>query len=130
MLFNCHLLSCIIFDRTKGNVKPEKIVWPTNNGSVVGTEKKVVLQKGYQFDRYGLNGGSYVSPVGTPYGMRSLAPGTELKPYKTFEVVKSVRGEGSIIAPWFDQPGGGVQIKLNSTIQELLDNGSIREVIK
>jgi hypothetical protein len=87
------------------------------------------LQQGYQFDRYGLNKGSYVSPVWTPYEMRSLAPGTELKPYKTFEVVKSVRGEGSNISPWFGQPGGGVQIKLNNTIQELLDSGSIREVI-
>jgi hypothetical protein len=62
--------------------------------------------------------------------MRSLAPGTELKPYKQFEVVKPVRGEGSIIAPWFEQPGGGTQFKLNNTIQELLDNGSIIEVKK
>lgn len=77
-----------------------------------------------------MNKGSYVSPVGTTYEMRSLAPGTELKPYKVFEVVKPVRGQGSVIAPWFDQPGGGIQFKLNNTIQELLDSGRIIEVAK
>ncbi|MDF2903807.1 MAG: hypothetical protein K0S25_1445, partial [Bacillus sp. (in: firmicutes)] len=108
----------------------EKIVWPPNDGGILGTEKNIVLGKGYQFDRYGLNTGSYVAPVGTPYEMRSLAPGTELKPYKVFEVVKPVRGEGSVIAPWFGQPGGGIQIKLNNTIQELIDSGRIIEVEK
>lgn len=77
-----------------------------------------------------MNTGSYVAPVGTPYEMRSLAPGTELKPYKVFEVVKPVRGEGSVIAPWFGQPGGGMQIKLNNTIQELIDSGRVIEVKK
>lgn len=108
----------------------EKIVWPPNDGGILGTEKNIVLEKGYQFDRYGLNTESYVAPVGTPYEMRSLAPGTEFKPYKVFEVAKPVRGEGSVIAPWFDQPGGGIQIKLNNTIQELLDSGRIIEVKK
>lgn len=77
-----------------------------------------------------MNKGSYVSPVGTPYEMRSLAPGTELKPYKVFEVVKPVSGQGSVISPWFDQPGGGLQFKLNNSIQELLDSGRIIEVTK
>lgn len=77
-----------------------------------------------------MNKGSYVSPVGTPYEMRSLAPSTGLKPYKVFEVVKPVRGQGSVISPWFDQPGGGLQFKLNNSIQELLDSGRIIEVTK
>ena len=107
-----------------------KIVWPPNDGGILGTEKNIVLGKGYQFDRYGLNTGSYVAPVGTPYGIRSLASGTEFKPYKVFEVIQHVRGEGSVIAPWFDQPGGGIQIKLNNTIQELINSGKIKEVEK
>ncbi|MDF2822137.1 MAG: hypothetical protein K0R15_2585 [Clostridiales bacterium] len=31
---------------------------------------------------------------------------------------------------WFDQVGGGIQYKLNQTIQELLDGGFIKEVLK
>ncbi len=108
-----------------GNIK-----WPANNGAIEGTEKNVVLQKGYQFDRYGKNSGSYVSPVDTPFEMRSLAPGTENTPYKVFEVVKPVRGQGSVIAPWFDQPGGGIQFKLNNSIDELLNSRRITEVGK
>ncbi|MCG8540992.1 MAG: TNT domain-containing protein [Clostridia bacterium] len=62
--------------------------------------------------------------------LRSLAPGTEVKPYHVYEVVKPVEGLGGKIAPWFDQSGGGIQYKLNNSIQELLDGGFIREVVK
>jgi hypothetical protein len=112
----------MIVDKTK------EIVWPPNNGAVLGTEKNVTLSKGYQFDRYGYDVGTYVSPLGTPYEKRSLAPGTEAKPYKVFEVVKPVRGEASIIAPWFDQPGGGIQFRLEDTIENLLELGKIKVV--
>lgn len=71
-----------------------------------------------------------MSPDETPCEMRSLAPGTELKPYKVFEVVKPIRGEGSIIAPWFDQPGGGIQFKLEYSIERLLELEWIKEVKK
>lgn len=39
-------------DAVKGGFKPEKIAWPPNGGAVVGTEKNVVLTKGYKFDRF------------------------------------------------------------------------------
>lgn len=34
----------------KGGTATEKIAWPPNGGAVAGTEKNVVLTKGYQFD--------------------------------------------------------------------------------
>jgi len=42
--------------------------------------------------------------VGTPYDCRSLAPGTETKPYNVYEVVKPVEALSGKIAPWFDKP--------------------------
>ncbi|WP_081342551.1 TNT domain-containing protein [Selenomonas ruminantium] len=45
-----------------------------------------------------------------------------------YEVCKPVRSEGSIIAPWFDQPGGGIQFKLEKPINELLSEAIIREI--
>ena len=106
------------------------IIWPLNGGAVAGTEKNVVLTSGFQFDRYGYNSGTYVSPVGTPFEMRSLAPGTELKPYKVFEVVKPVRATGSIVAPWFGQPGGGIQFELENSINQLLELNWIKEILR
>jgi RHS repeat-associated protein len=105
------------------------IIWPKNDG-FAGVADDVTLQPGTMIDRYGYEGGSFVSPEGIPYEMRSLAPGTEVKPYHIYEVVKPVDGLGGEIAPWFGQPGGGTQYKLNQTIQELLDGGYIKEVFK
>jgi len=81
-----------------------------------------------RIDRYGHEGDSFVSPEGISYGARSLAPGTELKPYNVNEIVKPIDAMGGKIAPWFDQPGGGTQYKLFNTIQELLDGGFLRKV--
>ncbi|MGG1312690.1 TNT domain-containing protein [Cohnella laeviribosi] len=90
--------------------------------------KKVTLQPGTRIDRYGLETGKFVSPEGTPYEMRSLAPGTETKPYTVYEVVKSLDALGGKIAPWFDQPGGGIQYKFDQSIKELIEGGYLRRV--
>ncbi|WP_274621388.1 TNT domain-containing protein [Enterobacter kobei] len=39
------------------------------------------MKPGTQIDRYGYPGGTYTSPVGTPYPMRALPPGTDAKSY-------------------------------------------------
>lgn len=106
----------------KGNIK-----WPPNDG-FAGTPKKMTLQPGTRIDRYGYEGGTFVSPEGIPYNARSLAPGTELKPYNVYEVVKPIDGLEGKIAPWFDEVGGGIQYKLNQSIKELLDGGYIKKV--
>ena len=103
------------------------IVWPPNQG-FASTPKPTVLQPGTRIDRYGYEGGSFVSPKGVPFQNRSLPHGSETKPYNVYEVVKPIHGLKGNAAPWFDQPGGGLQYKLNRTIQELLDDGSIKKV--
>lgn len=105
-----------------GNIK-----WPTNEG-FAGTPKSQTLQPGTRIDRYGNETGSFVSPEGTPYGQRSLAPGTENKAYNVYEVVNPVEVKAGEIAPWFDQPGGGTQFKFDKSINELLDAGIIKKV--
>ena len=89
-------------------------------------QKNVTLPRGYKIDRYGDVSGSFVSPEGVPFEQRSIRPGSG--PYHLYEVCKPVRSEGSIIAPWFDQPGGGMQFKLEKPIHELLNEGIIREI--
>ena len=55
--------------------------WPPNDGAY-GETKITLLKTGTQIDRYGYPGGTYTSPVGNPYPMRALPPGTDAKPMK------------------------------------------------
>lgn len=105
------------------------IKWPPNEG-FKGTPQKAVLSPGTRIDRYGYNAGTFVSPQGTSYGARSLAPGTSLKPYRAFEVLKPIEVLKGKVAPWFDEIGGGTQFKLNESVQELIDGGYLKEIKK
>lgn len=110
------------YDQSTGVIK-----WPINDG-FEGIVKEVTLRPGTRIDRYGFESGTFVSPEGIPYEMRSLAPGTNNKPYHVYEVLKPIDGLEGKIAPWFDEVGGGVQYKLTKSIQELIDEGYLREV--
>lgn len=101
--------------------------WPVNRG-FANTPVSKTLQPGTRIDRYGYDGGSFVSPQGVPAPMRSLAPGTTDKPYSVFEIVKPLDVQSGRAAPWFGQPGGGIQHELGRSIKELLDAGIIRRV--
>ncbi len=103
------------------------IVWPPNRG-FAGTPTPIKLKPGSRFDRYGYEGGTFVSPEGVPYSQRSLAPGTDSKPYNVYEVVKEFDGMEGKVAPWFGESGGGIQYELGKSIKELLEGGYIKKV--
>lgn len=65
-----------------------------------------------------------------PYENRAVAPGTYLKPYNIFEVIEPIEVKTGIIAPWFDSQGGGTQYILPATVDELLDAGILRRIVK
>ena len=79
-------------------------------------------------DRYGEGTGYYTSPFGTPYSERSLAPNTDKRPYTVYEVVKPIQVEGGKIAPWFDEPGGGIQYIMPESLDQLVKEGILKEV--
>jgi len=103
------------------------IIWPANDG-FKGEPVKLILPPGTRIDRYGSEYGTFVCPEGVPYEMRSLAPGSETKPYNVYEVEKSVEVLSGEIAPWFDQPGGGVQYVFDRSIRELIEAGILIKV--
>ena len=103
------------------------IKYPPNNG-FSGTPTNTTLRPGTVVDRYGAESGSYVSPQGTPYASRSLPPGSNTRPYNAYEVLKPIDAKGGIVAPWFDQPGGGTQYRLPQSIAELILNGFLRRL--
>lgn len=117
-------------DSTKNWKKLDgSINWPENDG-FFETPSNLTLKPGTKIDRYGNSLGKFVSPTGTPYEARSLAPGTENSSYHSYRVIKPINVLAGKTAPWFDQPGGGIQYKLPMTIQELIDLGYLMEDMK
>ena len=57
--------------------------WPPNRGAL-GEVRSITLPVGNLVDRYGYSGGTFVSPVGTPYPMRALPPGSNQKIYTIY----------------------------------------------
>ena len=102
--------------------------WPPNDGAVPGTEKTITLQPGETIGRIGDTGGTYTAPPGTSPAELSLKPGTNTSVYTEYTVVKPIpKVTQAEVAPWFDQPGGGIQYKLLNSIQWYIDNGYILE---
>ena len=112
------------FKEANGSTK-----WPPNDGAVKGTVHDFTLVKGTIVDRFGYPGGSYISPYGTPYTSRALAPDSLDKPYYVYRVLKPFPVEAGTIAPWFNMPGGGIQYKLTQSVQWYKDMGYLEEII-
>ena len=81
-----------------------------------------------RIDRYGEGTGYYTSPFGTPYSERSVAPNTDKRPYTVYEVVKPIQVEGGKIAPWFDEPGEGIQYIMPESLDQLVKEGILKKV--
>jgi hypothetical protein len=82
---------------------------------------------GTKIDRYGRNGGTYTSPVGTPDEMRSLIPGTNKNLYNIYEVTKPIEVQSGIISPAFGQYGLGTQHIMPKPVIDLLNEGYLKK---
>ncbi len=69
------------------------------------------------------------SPDGTPYAERALPPFMERQPYNRYRVVQPFDVKAGEIAPWFNQPGKGIQFLSEFTLDELKEFGVIEELI-
>ena len=112
----------LYYDQATGEVN-----WPANDG-FAETPYSQTLGVGTWLDRFGYDGGKYVCPAGISYTMRSCAPGTEDKPYSIFVTKGATTVQAGLIAPWFDETGGGMQYLLPDSVQNLLDSGNLRRV--
>jgi hypothetical protein len=61
--------------------------------------------------------------------MGRAVPYDRLKmPYYRYKVVRPLRVQAGKAAPWFDQPGGGMQYKTGERVQALIDSGHLRQI--
>ncbi|MBC3992581.1 TNT domain-containing protein [Streptomyces sp. AC563] len=109
------------------------------NGKV--DKRRAELRPGQRLDRFGSEYGGYLAPAGDHYAKRALPP-QNLNTrdaafpcdYHVYEVTRKFTVWQGGIAPWFEQPGGGQQIKLDPAllnpgqgqrlnVKWLLDNG-------
>ncbi len=104
------------------------VKWPPNKG-VAGVEQPGTLKPGKLIDRFGSEKGTFASPPDAPYPSRSLPYDPSAVPYRQYEVVKELPFNGGKIAPWFDQPGGAMQYRFDSSIEDLVANGYLRRIV-
>lgn len=90
------------------------------NGGVLGAEEITTLNPGTILSRIGDTQGYYVSPVDTPFEMRSLPASRIGEPLTNYQVVKPLEVTKSTVAPWYGQFGYGTQYRLFKTIEDAL----------
>src|SRR5262245_29439778 len=117
--------SGLIGEARAGTASPT--YWPPNHG-FQGTPITEELSVGRRIDRYGYEGGTFLSPEGTPDSMRSLAPGTTAKPYNVYEVTRPIEVQSGKAAPWFGQIGQGPQYEFSMSVTDAIAKGYLRRV--
>ena len=102
--------------------------YPINNG-IMGEREFVYLYRGTVIDRYGGGSGSiFFSPAGTPSEMRALPPSSIGAELRIFVVEKPILVEQGVVAPAFNQIGGGIQYRTPVNLGVLLNRGILREI--
>ncbi len=93
---------------------------PGNEG-FVGMHPPTPLAQGAILDRYGDATGRYLSPAGTPPWARALPPGSETRPITRYRVkATTFQPSTGRAAPWYTQPGGGIQYDAGQSIESLI----------
>lgn len=87
-----------------------------SNGAPMKTKGQLDL--GAFIDRYGSEGGNFLSPAGTSYSDRALPPSNLISTpadfcnYHAYIVIKKLPVYEGPIAPWFEQRGFGTQFQI------------------
>jgi hypothetical protein len=115
------------FDPDTGELR-----WPPNDG-FDGPPVADSLEPGTRIDRYsgraGLDDtGRYLSPEGTDFSSRALPYDPDTQIHAVYEVVEDLPVQSGQAAPWFGEAGGATQYMLDRPLNELLEEGIIRQV--
>ena len=101
--------------------------WPPDNG-FDGPETYLVLPAGVLLDRFGSDYGRFFSPKGATFGARALPTVCADLIYSVFRVQTPLPVKIGSAAPWFDEPGGAIQVQTDASAAQLLADGVLRRV--
>jgi hypothetical protein len=101
--------------------------YPPDDGFLIADGHPVeflsTVLRGEKVDRFGSEGGSFLAPAGTPYANRSIPPQSLDNfdhaftcNYHLYLVLKPFEAETGPIAPYFGQPGLGLQYELVNSL--------------
>lgn len=102
-------------------------LYPKNDGFLSDPKGKPItktatLTPGTLVDRYGSEYGAFLAPGGVAYSKRAIPPsnlvGTPASRcnYANYRVLKEFAVTAGPIAPWFGQPGRGIQYQLKGSL--------------
>lgn len=107
------------FDQLTGNENwPGQKGDPNIDGFVKGEYQKTTLSPGDKIDRFGSDYGQFFGNIGESKEMRAMSPNSDFKNHSQYEILMDLPVLKGKIAPWFDQPGGGIQFKLDPSFVE------------
>ena len=116
-----------VFDNPKYyNQTTGEPIWPGQNGDpnregfLTGKYEDTKLRPGEQIDRYGGNNGTFFGDEGTSIPERAMAPNSDFSKYNKYVVAREMPVRKGKIAPWFDQPGGGIQYQIDPGFVETI----------
>lgn len=116
-----------VFDNPKYyNQTTGEPIWPGQNGDpnidgfLNGKYEDTKLRLGEQIDRYGGNNGTFFGDEGTSIPERAMAPNSDFSKYNKYVVAREMPVRKGKIAPWFDQPGGGIQYQIDPGFVETI----------
>lgn len=88
----------------------------------------VVLPPGTLLDRFGRETGRYLAPLGASFPARAVAFVCADAPYHTYRVRAPLPVLAGRIAPWFGEPGGGIQFLVDASVGELVAMGVLERL--
>ncbi len=83
------------------------------DGFFNGEYKNTKLTENMIIDRYGGNNGTFFGKEGTSIPERAMSPNSDFSQYNRYIVTDEIPIREGKIAPWFGQPGGGVQYQID-----------------
>ncbi|WP_311154081.1 TNT domain-containing protein [uncultured Streptococcus sp.] len=101
------------------------------DGFLNGEYKESVILPGTRINRIGSNPtGRYFSPAGATFGEKALPPFMKLQPDSDYITLKKILIREGLVAPWFDEPGMGIQYYTYLPMRELEKGGYLHKIKK
>ena len=101
------------------------------DGFLNGEYKESVILPGTRINRIGSNPtGRYFSPAGATFGEKALPPFMKLQPDSDYISLKKIPIREGLVAPWFDEPGMGIQYYTYLPMRELEKGGYLHKIKK